>query len=349
MRSGNPGDGITNSLTCAADGGAFDPDTVVPYLRTHGLIADGTAVVSVEPLSGGVSADVIAVETESDAWVVKHVLPQLRVAQPWPAAQTRALTEARAMQVAAELLPDQIPSLVFVDPVAFVIVQRRAPRNLADWRVTLLNGGRQEDIVTARILGDALAVLHNGTAGRTDLIEAFGDLDSFIELRIDPFHHTVAAALPEAADAIGYLVGDLLRNPRCLVHGDFSPKNVLADGPQVRLLDWEVAHVGNPVFDVASLLAHLVCKAVHRRDIASHYAQCASQFFDTYTRTVKSSLLAEDRSVVAHLSAVVLARTDGKSLAPYLTQAEADRARNLALGWLLAGETELRDVWSELT
>jgi 5-methylthioribose kinase len=349
VKAASSGGRNTDSLPSTPDGGAFDPQTVVRYLRTQGLIDDSTTINSVELLSGGVSADVIAVETGSADWVVKHVLPQLRVAQPWPAAQTRALTEARAMQVAAELLPGQVPELVFVDPIGYVTVQQRAPRKLADWRATLLKGGRAEDIETARALGYALARLHNGTAERSDLLEDFGDLNSFLELRIDPFHRTVAAAVPQAARAIDGLIDDLVHHPRCLIHGDFSPKNVLADGPQIRVLDWEVAHIGNPVFDVAFLLAHLVCKAIHRRDVVHHYGHCASEFFESYTRTVKPSLRSDDPSVVAHLAAVVLARTDGKSPAHYLSRAEVDTARGLALRWLAAAAIELPDVWNELT
>ena len=51
---------------------------------------------------------------------------------------------------------------------------------------------------------------------------------------------------------------------KALVHGDFSPKNILADGGDVVLLDCEVAHWGDPRFDLAFCLSHLSLKAMRR-------------------------------------------------------------------------------------
>lgn len=329
-------------------GNRIDREALDGYLRARGLLSPDTAVRAVEPLSGGVSADIVAVDTGSQWWVVKQVLPQLKVDQTWRATQRRAITEARAMEVAGELLSDIVPALVFVDPVDFVTVQQRAPRALADWRTTLLAGPAARDVRTARALGHALAVLHSGTVGRPELDAHFGDRTALTELRIEPFHHTVASALPAVATRLHDLARELVECPRCLVHGDFSPKNVLADGPQVRVLDWEVAHLGNPVFDVAFLMAHLVCKAVHRPASAAGYAECAREFHGQYARFVDPALRSGDQSVAAHIAAVVLARTDGKSPAGYLTAEQTAVARHHALRWLSDPATRPADVWSDL-
>lgn len=331
-----------------ADG--IDTAAVGDYLRSHGLLADGAAI-HVERLSGGVSADVLAVRIDGSAgpreWVLKRALPRLRVPGIWSAAPQRAVTEARAMTVAAEVLPGQVPALVYVDPVGFVTIQQRAHRSLTDWRASLLAGPDARDVETARGLGTALATLHSMTAGSTGM-GVFSDLTALVELRIDPFHHTVAAALPDAAPRLRELADELLEQPVCLVHGDFTPKNVLADGPRLQVLDWEVAHLGNPVFDVALLLAHLVCKTVHKPESARGYAECAGEFHRCYMAATKPELRPDDRSVAAHLAAFVLARTDGKSPAAYLTTEQAATARGLALGWLASPPTSPTDVWNEL-
>lgn len=333
--------------TARLPGAALDQDTVESYLRSVGVLAPDAIVLSAEPLGGGVSADVIAVETTSGSWVVKRALARLRVAGTWTATQRRAITEARAMQVAAELLPGVVPALMFVDPAEFIIVQERAPRSLADWRAELLAGPSPRDSDTARALGEALARLHNGTAGRPGLAGDFGDLTALTELRIDPFYRTAAAALPAAAARLDELAAQLLEQ-RCLVHGDFSPKNILADGAQVRVLDWEVAHLGNPVFDVALLLAHLVCKAVHRPAIAGSYAMCGREFHASYSRSVDATLRTDDRGLAAQVAALVLARTDGKSPAAYLTEDQAAAARHHALNWLSDPTVRTADIWRQL-
>jgi 5-methylthioribose kinase len=42
-----------------------------------------------------------------------------------------------------------------------------------------------------------------------------------------------------------------------LVHADVQPANILLVGGQPKLLDAEIAHVGDPAFDVGTPLAHL--------------------------------------------------------------------------------------------
>lgn len=333
--------------------GADDVDVhaVTDYLNAHGLLPDD-ATISAERLTGGVSAEVVAVRIEAADgtrnWVIKRALPQLRVASTWVATPQRAIVEARAMDVGAHVLPGQVPDVVYVDPVAFVTIQQRADPALTDWRASLLGGATAKDVETARALGTALATLHAATVDR-DKLSAFTDLSALVQLRIDPFHRTAAAALPEAAPRLNELAQELLHRPLCLVHGDFTPKNVLADGARLQVLDWEVAHVGNPVFDVALLLAHFVCKAVHRPGSAGGYVECARLFHQHYLAGVDPALRPDDHLVAAHLAAFVLARTDGKSPAAYLTDDQIRIARARALRWLGDPSVLPTDIWNELT
>ena len=48
-----------------------------------------------------------------------------------------------------------------------------------------------------------------------------------------------------------------------LVHGDFSPKNLLVSGDRLVIIDCEVAWYGDPAFDLAFLLNHLCLKALY--------------------------------------------------------------------------------------
>ena len=318
--------------------------TVLAYLARRGL-ADGSrpGESRVRPLSGGVSADVFAVCTPEGAWVVKQALPQLRVRQQWLATPARAVTEARALQLAAQLLPGRVPPLELFDPDEYVVVERMAPPELADWKATLLAGGG--DVATAEALGVTLATLHRSTLGDASLNADFRDTTAFIELRIVPFHQAASAALPELAGRLGQLAAELLDRPLCLVHGDFSPKNILADGGRLWVLDWEVAHIGNPVFDLAFLIAHLVCKAVHAPGRSAHYQMCAQAFLDVYRDQVPEALLPESAGLAAHVAGIVLARTDGMSPAEYLNPGQRAEARDLARRVLGRPSTTISDLW----
>jgi aminoglycoside phosphotransferase (APT) family kinase protein len=324
-------------------------DSVIDYLAKKGVVENHRA--SVEALPGGVSSDVFMVQSPIGSWVVKQALPRLKVAQEWHASPARIITEAAALRLAERLIPGSVPPVAVVDADRFVLVEERAPRRFGDWRTELLGGGTEHSVRTAARLGEILATLHCLTFGDATLRRDFGDIESFIALRIDPFHTTVAERLPDLSEGLMELADQLIDRRVCLVHGDFSPKNVLADGGDLWVIDWEVAHLGNPIFDVAFLLAHLVCKTVHVAQSSRRFRDCAQWFLASYNDNVRQELRPDPPALIRHTAAVVLARTDGKSPAPYLRSAERDTARRAAVGWLTqppTGAEVIQQLWRDL-
>jgi 5-methylthioribose kinase len=74
------------------------------------------------------------------------------------------------------------------------------------------------------------------------------------------------AELVAAADAA---YARYLEPRGALVHGDVQAANVLLPPGQTKLLDAEIAHVGDPAFDVGTLLAHLAFPAAARGEPAA--------------------------------------------------------------------------------
>jgi aminoglycoside phosphotransferase (APT) family kinase protein len=324
-------------------------DSVVAYLTEKGVVNNNMA--SVETVEGGVSSDVFFVESPGGSWVVKQALTRLKVAHEWHASPARILTEAAALRLAGRLMPGTVPPLALVDADRFVLVEERAPRRFGDWRTELLGGGTERSVLTAARLGEVLATLHCLTFVDATLWRDFGDIEPFIELRIDPFHKTVAARLPDLAERLMELADQLIDCRICLVHGDFSPKNVLTDGAELWVIDWEVAHVGNPILDVAFMLAHLVCKTAHGPQSAQRYRECAQRFLTSYNNHIRGELRPDPSAVAEHTAAVVLARTDGKSPAAYLSSAQRYTARRAAIGWLTEISTSadvVEHLWRDL-
>ena len=140
-------------------------------------------------------------------------------------------------------------------------------------------------------------------------------------------HRALAPALDDVADV-------LLTTGACLVHGDFSPKNLLVT-PDSRLLlvDHEVAHWGHPAFDVGFVVSHLCLKAIRFR-AAGHagvYLDAAAAVLDAYAEEVGELRIGLGPFAVRVTGALLLARVDGKSPVEYLT-GESDRAMARALG-----------------
>jgi 5-methylthioribose kinase len=192
------------------------------------------------------------------------------------------------------------------------------------WKERLLAG--RVDPGVARSLGRLLGTAHRLSAGDTDLRERFGDKTPFDQLRVDPYHRTVAERHPDLAGAVRAEAERVLGVDRTLVHGDFSPKNVLV-GEALWLLDFEVAHWGDPAFDTAFMLNHLHIKAVHLPARREALLEAVEAFWEAYSA---ASGWAIERDTVRELAVLMLARVDGKSPVEYTDRGTEDVLRTVA-------------------
>ena len=336
-------------------------DGAVSYLVERGLIAPTAArTATAELLGGGVSNVVVRVQSpDGDGpLVLKQSLPKLRVEEDWFADRERIYRERAGIDWLANALPSgSIPRVVDEDRENFLFVMTAAPDGGVNWKDALLAG--DVDAAVAGRVGSLLAVMHRSSSCVGDNVPAelqpFADLDCFVQLRIDPYHRATATAHPDLAAAIEAQARRMLAprdGRRTLVHGDYSPKNVIVNGSgptaQVFLLDFEVVHLGNPVFDLAFMLNHFTLKAIHRPELAESYNEAARSFWDAYIPAAGD--VAEDparleRDTVAQLGALLLARIDGKSPVEYITdQTRKESARALARR-ILTGATA---SWPEI-
>jgi len=312
-------------------------DTVGEYLGELGIL--DSPHVFARSLGGGVSNVVLEAQDGSRSVVVKQALPRLRVADDWFAPQDRVMAEAAALQLVARIAPGSVPQVLHRNPDLHALVLERAPDDWSDWKSLLLQGNVDPNV--AARLGVLLGQIQRKTWG-VDL--NIGSAEAFEALRVDPYYRTAATRSPDVARLLTELTGRMTARRDCLVHGDFSPKNVLV-GPAIGgiwLIDFEVAHIGDSRFDVAFLLSHLVLKAIHRPQNGDAYFSCASIFVESYQETSGRTDL--DVDTFMHLGALLLARVRGKSPAEYLSAAEQNTAVRLALGLLRSPAVSVREL-----
>jgi aminoglycoside phosphotransferase (APT) family kinase protein len=322
-------------------------ETVRSYLVGRGVVSAG-APFSAESMGGGVSNVVLAVESGGRRLVVKQALARLRVEDEWLASPQRAVTEGRALQRAAAIVPADVPPVVDIDEVACALTIERAPAGWTDWKSRLLRG--DVDVAVADRLGGVLATLHAETLVDPQVRTRFGSGNGFEQLRVRPYHRTVGERHPSLAAILGEIIERMHARRRCLVHGDCSPKNVLVGRDRLWLIDFEVAHYGDPTFDVAFLASHLLLKAVHRgTGRAAELEAALAGFLAAYRQAgAHANLLDDERWLVRHVAALMLARVDGKSPVEYLDRNSAARVRTLATRWLETPPSRLEAVWPEL-
>ena len=303
-----------------------DRDRVATFWRDD--LGRSDVPTTIDFLSGGVSSLVVRVVTDDGAFVIKQALPQLRVEAAWFSRPERSGIEARCALALSELLPGSVPDVVAIVPERSAFVMRSAPPGTETWKDHLMRGEISPDV--AETVGRMLGRIHANSAGRADLAVEFADTSFFDELRIDPYLRYVAATAPDLAPALDEVAAELLATGVCLVHGDFSPKNLLVtpDGG-VLLVDHEVAHWGHPAFDVAFVTNHLCLKAIRfRADGRAHaYLEAATAVLDAYAAEAGELEVGIGRFAAQTTGALLLARVDGKSPVEYLTD---DRDRDLA-------------------
>jgi aminoglycoside phosphotransferase (APT) family kinase protein len=121
---------------------------------------------------------------------------------------------------------------------------------------------------------------------------------------------------------LNQLIGDTLARRVTLVHGDFSPKNILVRDGKLILLDHEVIHWGDPAFDVGFGLTHFLSKAHHLRD--HRFIEAATRFCEAYGDEV-------DEQAARQTLGCLLARVAGRSPLEYLDERERARQRRVVV------------------
>jgi 5-methylthioribose kinase len=297
-------------------------------------------VLSIKPLSGGVSSDIGLVELGGRKVVVKFALERLRVAEAWFANVNRSLAEYQWLQYAAGIVPDAVPLLLGCsETLKGFAMEYLDGATVYLWKKALLDGasiGSETDAV-----GDRLGRIHNGSV-RDRVLDQFQNQEDFFDLRLEPYLAFTASRHPELAAELRELIEMLQSHERVLVHGDVSPKNIMIrDGVPI-FLDAECATAGDPSFDIAFCLTHLILKAVHLKKARNELLASIVRFWQSYEPHVQwESAFDLERRVGRLLPAMMLARVDGKSPVEYLDEGEQQIVRIMAVPLLKSPSSSL--------
>jgi aminoglycoside phosphotransferase (APT) family kinase protein len=299
-------------------------DALHADLLRLGLIRPGERPPAM-PLAGGVSSDIWRVDLAAGPVCVKRALAKLKVAQDWRAPVERSRYEIRWFRTVARILPQAVPALVAADEdLGAFAMDFLAPERHPLWKRQLLDG--IVVVGTAAEVGRRLAAIHAATAADPAIPGQFPTDAIFHEIRLAPYLEAAATRHPDRAEALHRLVATTATTKRALVHGDVSPKNILVGPHGPIFLDAECAWFGDPAFDLAFCLNHLLLKCLVRREavrpLLASFAGLAGRYLDGVTWEAPGDLEARAAGL---LPGLLLARVDGKSPAEYLTE-ESDRA-----------------------
>ena len=312
--------------------------------------------VTIEPLAGGVSSDIALVSTATQRFCVKRALEKLKVAADWRAPVERNRSEVEWLKVAHVIAPGSVPRVLADHSAAgWFAMEYLEPAAHPVWKAQLRDG--VIDPVFAELVGSGIGRMHAATAGDAAIAQRFATDHIFYPIRLEAYLVAAGQKHPEVAGALQALVETTRANKRALVHGDISPKNILCatrDGVSVPVfLDAECAWYGDPAFDFAFALNHLLLKCLWRPAHAAQYLDCFDALYDDYMNQVTwETTYAIDGRTAKLLIGLLLARVDGKSPVEYITdEAQKEVVRAFALPRLKQPPhflAEVRDAWAVL-
>jgi aminoglycoside phosphotransferase (APT) family kinase protein len=303
------------------------PADILEAVRRMGLTPGATG----ERLTGGVSSDIWRIDSPTGPICVKRALAKLRVAADWQAPVERNLYEARWMRRADAAVPGSAPTLLGLDEQGGALAMAFLPPDQYPLWKAQLRDGRADPMFSAQV-ATTLVRIHAATAADPAIAAAFPTDAIFYDIRLEPYLVATARAHPDLAPQLNALVATTQANKRALVHGDVSPKNILCgpDGPV--FLDAECAWWGDPAFDIAFCLNHLLLKCLWTPSARDGFLACFDAMTAAYRAGIAWEPPADTERRAAHLlPGLFLARVDGKSPVEYITaEPDKDRVRRVA-------------------
>lgn len=301
------------------------------YLLENHYVKNGKNL-RIQTLTGGVSNKTVLVKEQGGrSMVVKQALPKLRVQADWYCDPGRIFREADGLKLLVQLLgSDHLPDYLFKDEKYFLFGMSAVPPPHQNLKTLLLQEAPQNWFFEQ--MGAILGQIHQkGIAFAAHSKSPFHDRTYFLNLRLDPYYVFTASRIAWSKPFYENLIETTLSLQDTLVHGDFSPKNLLVYQKKLFLLDHEVIHIGDGAFDLGFLFAHLIGKSIFRpayqttflkgvNRVWFHYKQAHPKGFDLRER---------ERRAVLHSLGCLLARVDGKSPLEYLEKKHKEKIRRI--------------------
>lgn len=315
------------------------PGELARILTGLGLASPGERP-RVTPLAGGVSSGISRIDLASGSYCLKQALPRLKVAKDWRVPVERVFAEIRWLQLAGNIVPGHVPRVLGEDASTRCFVMEFLGDEYRVWKAELLAG--RIDGAAAATVGEMLGRIHAATAHSPEIASQFANDEHFHALRLEPYLLEAARVHPMLASRLTSLVSRTASTRQVLVHGDVSPKNILLGPKGPVLLDAECAWYGDPAFDLAFCLNHLLLKAAwmprHLESLMQAFNALQAAYFRQARFETRDALESRTASLLPALS---LARIDGKSPVEYLDEPTRERVRDTAISLLSTPPSEL--------
>lgn len=301
--------------------------------------------VDYQPLEGGVSSDICLLTDGENRFVVKQALPKLRVEDNWYADPSRNRAEREFIRYVRQYLPEAVPDILYQNDEHGFFVMEYLDKSFQNWKEQLLRGDFIED--TAKKAAELLSAIHLHSWQHREAEQAFDTTANFKSLRIEPYLITTGNRHPALKNHFYREAKRLESCKTALVHGDFSPKNIMVGRGRLVVLDHEVAWYGDPAFDAAFLLNHLCLKQLLHAESRESMPDLPRIAWRAYVRKLGNEKMEKLGGAVGRLLLMLmLARIDGKSPVEYLDENQKRVVRSFVYDLLSRKIYDLEEIHS---
>lgn len=320
------------------------PDEIFSASVKFGLL-NKNQTYKFKKITDGVSSDIWHVKTLDKEYCIKRALRKLTVKEDWFAPIERNNFEANYFKYSKIIIPESFPKILGHDSKNYILAMEWFDNNkYIVWKKKLLN--KSISIKDGKRIGKLLGTVHKYYYKKKKFRSIFLNDKTFYDIRIEPYLVFTSKFYPELSRYYKSTINFLKKNQTTVIHGDFSPKNILLGKNYPIILDAETACWGNPIFDLAFFNNHIILKSILNPDIYKGYIKLSKSFLNAYLyyfSFVNNKTYIKE--FVKLQALLILARVDGKSPVEYFTDQHKIKARMLATNIILKKKLTLESLF----
>ena len=324
----------------------------LPEILFHKCVEFGllkkNSIYKCKKITDGVSSDIWYVNSNEIEFCIKRALSKLTVKEDWFAPIERNNFEANYFNVCKQILPDSFPKILGHDDKKYILAMEWFNENDYNlWKKELLN--KKISLSDTESIASILAKIHSTFFNKKEYEKKFSNDKTFFDIRIEPYIIFSSNHYPEYKSRFLDVASSLKTNKSTLIHGDFSPKNILIGKKSPVILDAETACWGDGIFDLAFCSNHLILKSILNSDKKKDYIIALNKFINKYLNELKIS--EKNNYIIRFLNLIpvlMLARVDGKSPVEYFNEAQKEHVRFIGKSLLEEPATKLTELFSFL-
>tara|TARA_Y100001970_G_scaffold47270_1_gene59742 strand:+ start:167 stop:1138 length:972 start_codon:yes stop_codon:yes gene_type:complete len=277
-------------------------------------------IIQYKKLTGGVSSEVYHVKTNKNNYCIKRSLKRLLVKKKWIANTNRIKFEYLWLKHCQNILKRNIPNTYeFNNKKKYIVMEYLKTSEYKTLKQLYFN--KIININTIRSISKHLYKIHSNSNNYKTKKTFEGNYKNFYDLRLDPYFNEVGRVYPKYKGYIKKINENYIKHSNTLVHGDFSPKNILVGKNKIIYLDAECCNFGDPVFDLVFFTNHLLIKSIFFKDKSQEFIKLYISFYKEYLSNLSTKNFNSyiDR-IIKMTPIMLLSRVDGKSPVEYINK-----------------------------